>query len=61
MRERVLGPEHQSTLAALDSLASWTEQAGDRAGVLGLPAERERVLPDTPITHELARWSERTG
>jgi hypothetical protein len=69
-RERVLGPEHPSTLNASADLASWTGQAGDRAAARDLfaallPVE-ERVLgPEHPRTlddrYELARWTGHSG
>ena len=33
IRERVLGPEHEATLATRDNLAYWTEKAGSESRV----------------------------
>ena len=65
-RVRVLGPEHQDTLAARHTLALWTGEAGDPAGArdqfAALLAIRERVSgardPETLTTrHNLADWT----
>ena len=70
IRERVLGPEHPSTLTARHNLAYWTGEAGDAAGArdqyAALLPIRERVLgPEHPSTlttrHNLAHWTGRGG
>jgi hypothetical protein len=66
----VLGPEHPDTLAARDSLAHWTGQAGDAAGArdqyAALLPIRERVLGaehPSALTDRasLARWTGEAG
>ena len=67
--ERVLGPEHPDTLAARDSLARWTGEAGDPAGArdqfAALLPVCERVLgpehPDTLIVRAQPRPLDRAS
>mgnify|MGYP001256739153 FL=1 len=70
IEERVLGPEHPSTLTTRHNLASWMGEAGDVAGARALLAQvlavRERVLgPEHPSTlatrKSLLYWTKRTN
>ena len=70
IRERLLGPEHPSTLTTRSRAARFTGEAGDAAAARDQYAEllpiQERVLgpehPDTLATRDnLASWTGQAG